>query len=151
MGVRVRRGLGLALRARLEVGVRVRRMIKSPGLALRLQKSEGVGSCHWEWGALKSPSCPKADISAKSGLRHVCLTVCLTLTQSLTLTLALYLLDILLGEDGGGSADGAQVEAPVLLAGRGHCLGAVALGQCHERTAVLVGPGGRQGRGHGGR
>ena len=42
---------------------------------------------------------------------------------------ALHLLDVLLGQDGSRTTDGAQVEASVLLAGIGHLLRAVTLGQ----------------------
>ena len=50
----------------------------------------------------------------------------------------LHLLDVLLGEDGGGAADRAEVEAAVLLAGVGDLLRPVALGEHDERAAVAL-------------
>ena len=51
---------------------------------------------------------------------------------------ALDALDVLLREDGCGTADGAEVETAVLLARIGHHLRAVALGDHHERAAVFL-------------
>mmetsp|Transcript_25535 Transcript_25535/g.64791 ORF Transcript_25535/g.64791 Transcript_25535/m.64791 type:complete len:514 (-) Transcript_25535:434-1975(-) len=48
----------------------------------------------------------------------------------------LHLLDAVAREDGGGAANGAQVEAAVLLARVGHHLGPVALSQRDKRAAV---------------
>ena len=47
-------------------------------------------------------------------------------------------LDALLGEDGCGTADGAEIEAAVFLAGVGHLLRAVALGNHHQGAAVTL-------------
>mmetsp|Transcript_17625 Transcript_17625/g.51187 ORF Transcript_17625/g.51187 Transcript_17625/m.51187 type:complete len:574 (+) Transcript_17625:182-1903(+) len=49
----------------------------------------------------------------------------------------LHLLDAVLRQDGRGPADGAEVEAAVLLAGLSHRLGPVALREGDERAAVL--------------
>src|SRR5262249_39617360 len=48
----------------------------------------------------------------------------------------LALLDAVLGKDRGGSADRAEIEALVLLAGIDDLLAAVALGQHHHRAAM---------------
>ena len=47
-------------------------------------------------------------------------------------------LDVVLGQDGGGAADRAEVEATVLLAGVGHLLAAVPLGEHDHRAAVIL-------------
>ena len=47
-----------------------------------------------------------------------------------------HLPDVILGQDGGGTADGTQVKAAVLLAGVRHLLAAVALGD-HDHRAAL--------------
>ena len=70
---------------------------------------------------------------------------------------ALHLLDVLLGQHGSRTTDGAQVEASVLLAGVGHLLRAVALGEgdhgasgVHEGVQVGIhaaGSGGTEGAG----
>ena len=49
-----------------------------------------------------------------------------------------HLPDVILGQDGGGTADGTQVKAAVLLAGVRHLLAAVALGDHDHGAAVFL-------------
>ena len=51
---------------------------------------------------------------------------------------ALDALDALVGKDGGRTADGAEIEAAMLLAGIGHGLRAIALCDHYHRAAVIL-------------